>query len=394
MLKHTRWFWLAATALFMASTMARTEEAKQVKGTKAPCKFSCKSGSSDVARDVKNTAAPGCGTASSLEILGRLAATQQNKTAAVAGCEAAEACSCSDACKCGASCQCSDSTKCHPSCKCSSARKASEKLCCKATKVAKQGCGSKQGKCGSKGCAAKKSDAKKKCECKSARKDATDKRRLAGKPLHPRNRHRPTFSPGRRFPSHPNPAVAGGAGCPTAHVPPHARGHVNMPHHPVHAAACRNGEAHVRQLHDRLVKLLAENAELKATAKVQQQLIAQQKQHHQQILETQAQMLRLQAQVELVSRREEIRDQLVEATAELAHADILMEIAAEHPEAFVKMMQGDECHNGGADTDAELQAIKAENAALHSKIAKLEKQMTRLIEHTAKQQRGPKSLAR
>jgi len=136
-------------------------------------------------------------------------------------------------------------------------------------------------------------------------------------------------------------------------------------------------------MHEQLVKVAAENAKLKATNEAQQQLIAQQKNHQQQMLEAQAQIIRLQGQVELVSRKEEIRDELVRASLEADQAEWLLEIAAESPEAFIKMVRGEQS-NACSGKECEVQALKAENKALRAKLSQLEKQVQEIIKHTAR----------
>lgn len=366
--------WLAAVCLVSATTASLAEGGKKDDQKKSGCKAACKSKCngatcktkangatcktkcSGAICEIDVVAAPACGTAKCIDLLGQLAGLDLEVEVA----EVAEVCKCNDACKCGAACKCTAKNKCNPACKCGKAKKA------KFVKIAKDLWGEKQ-VAAKKKCCAKASKCKKKGCCAKAvarKHKATPGKRIAitAAPI-----HRPAY-----------PAV-------TPHPPVARPPHIPAPQYVAHAGpkTCPHHGTHAWHIHQQLVKIQAENARLKAVNQIHQQLIAQQKEHHHKMLEAQAQIMRLQAQVELASRREEIRDQLVDVTVQAAQAEWLLEIASESPEAFIKMVRGEEakpCSIKGCD----IASVKTENRILRAKVVQLEKQIQEIIKHTAK----------
>lgn len=392
-LKNTSALCLAAVLITSATSLSRADETKKQCKAGSTCKATCKPATCD-ASCKPGVAAATCGTKTCVELLGKLAGVDVEV-------QVAKDCCCSDACKCAAKCKCSAKAKCQSACKCDSSKarvarnvwvlpflnvKHSEipATALKGHRTPKKG---RTNVWGEVQITAKKNVCADACrkKQKACCSKAVSKQRKSGAGKKIVIFPAPFMTP-------PHPPVAGPC-----------QGHVAIPHgyhdpvpftatrpHPTFLPAppagpkgCPQHGTHVWQMHEKLVKIAAENARLKAANEAQQKLIAQQKEHQQQIIVANAQIMRLQNQVELISRKEEIRDQLVEVSLQAAHAEWLLEVAAESPEAFIRMVRGDKS-DVCAGKKCEVNALRAENQALRAKITQLEKQVQEIIKHTAR----------
>jgi len=148
-------------------------------------------------------------------------------------------------------------------------------------------------------------------------------------------------------------------------------------------AGCKCSEpstAHNVTIHQHLVRVITENAQLKAGQEAQREIASQKEQAIEEIVEAKLEVAKLQTQVELANQREEMTDTVVEVLVQNAKLQAIVEMAGEREELLVHVAKSQNKNHGTKKSKRSdnIQQVKAENAKLKALISTLERQIEQL----------------